>query len=98
MQGKLIQDSKLFQYRFPELLWENIGVFVRNLSSLRVWVNRELASTVFGGRQNYEYWKIVVETGETPQGYTVLAAPLDLMEIVYSPERGEGAFQALRVV
>ncbi len=82
MQGKPIQDSKLFQYRFPEPLWENIGVFIRNLSSLPVWVNRELASTVFGGKQNYEYWQIVFETGETPQGYPVLTTPLDLMEMI----------------
>ncbi len=36
----------------------------------------------FGGKQNYEYWQIVFETGETLQGYTVLTTPLDLMEMI----------------
>ncbi len=82
MQGKPIQEGKMFQYRFPQPLWDRVEMFVQNLSGLPVWVNRELASTVFGGKQNYEYWQVVFETAKTPQGYPVLAIPLDLMDMI----------------
>lgn len=82
MQGKPIQESKLFEYRFPEPLWERIRIFIRNLSNLPLWVNRELSSTIFGGKQNYEYWQTIFETGKTPQGFQVLAEPLDLMDMI----------------
>jgi len=82
MQGKPIQESKLFEYRFPEPLWERIRIFIRNLGNLPLWVNRELASTIFGGKQNYEYWQTIFETGKTPQGYQVLVKPLDLMYMI----------------
>jgi len=82
MQGKPIQEKKLFQYRFPETLWERIRIFVRNLRNLPLWVNKELASTIFGGKQNYEYWQTIFETGKTPQGFQVLPAPINLMEMI----------------
>ena len=82
MQGKPIQEKKLFQYRFPEPLWERIRIFVKNLRNLPLWVNKELAATIFGGKQNYEYWQTIFETGKTPQGFQVLAKPLDLMEMI----------------
>lgn len=82
MQGKPIQEDKLFQYRLPEPLWERIGIFIKNLRSLPLWVNRELSSTIFGGKQNYEFWQNVFETSKTPQGFQVLAKPLDLMDMI----------------
>lgn len=82
MQGKPIQERKLFQYRLPEPLWERIRIFARNLMNLPLWVNRHLSSTIFGGKQNYEFWQTVFETGKTPQGLQVLAKPLDLMEMI----------------
>jgi hypothetical protein len=68
--GKICQEEKLFQYRFPEPLWENIENFLRNLRKLPVWVN--LSATVFGGKQNYEFRQTVFESGETPQGQSVI--------------------------
>lgn len=82
LQGKPIQENKLFQYRFPESLWGRIRIFILNLSKLPLWVNKELSSTVFGGKQNYEYWQTIFETGKTPQGYQVLATPLNLMDMI----------------
>jgi hypothetical protein len=82
MQGKPIQENKLFEYRFPEMLWGRIRIFTRNLSTLPLWVNRELSSTIFGGKQNYEYWQNIFENGKTPQGFQVLAKPIDLMEMI----------------
>ncbi len=82
MQGKPIDENKLFQYSFPEPLWDKIRIFVKNLRNLTVWVNKELSSTVFGGKQYREYWQTIFETGETPQGYQVLPIPINLMEMI----------------
>ncbi len=82
MQGKPIQEKKLFQYRFPQAIWGRIRIFTRNLFNLPVWINRELSTTVFGGKQNYEYWQTIFETGKNAQGYQVLVKPLDLMEMI----------------
>ena len=36
MQGRPIQEDRLFQYRFPEPLWERIEAFISNLARLPV--------------------------------------------------------------
>ena len=82
MQGKPIQEKKLFQYKFPQALWDKIRVFIRNLSNLPIWINNELSQTVFGGKQNYAFWQAIFETGKSPQGVRVLAEPLDLMKMI----------------
>jgi hypothetical protein len=80
--GKPIVEEKLFQYHFPEQLWENIRHFVRNLAALPFWVNRDLSATAFGGKQVNNYWQTVFESGKTPQGVQVLAQPLNLIELI----------------
>lgn len=82
MQGKPIQENKLFQYKFPKEIWDRIRIFIRNMANLPVWVNNELSLTVFGGKQNYEYWQTIFETGKSPQGLQVLVGPLDLMKMI----------------
>lgn len=85
MQGRPLKEDRLFQYRFPEPLWDRIEAFVVNLRKLPVWVNRELSGTVFGAKQTYDYWQSIFETGKAPGGQQVLAAPLNLMEMVQGP-------------
>jgi len=80
--GKVINEDKLFQYNFPLPLWDQLRVFIRNVKQLPVWVNRELSLSVFGGKQNYEYWQKIFETGKSPQNQQVLATPLNLMEML----------------
>ncbi|MBI4651643.1 HNH endonuclease [Candidatus Desantisbacteria bacterium] len=82
MQGKPIQESKLFQYKFPEPLWERIKIFIKNIANLPVWINKELSSTVFGGKQVNDYWQTIFETGKSSQGLQVLAEPIDLMKMI----------------
>jgi hypothetical protein len=82
MQGKPIKEDKLFQYKFPEPLWERLRLFVRNFSNLPVWINKELSSTVFGGKQVNDYWQTIFETGKTSQGLQVLSEPIDLMKMI----------------
>lgn len=82
MQGKPVVKEKLFQYEFEAALWNNIRVFIKNLSNLPLWINNELSSTVFGGKQNYNYWQSIFETGKSPQGVKVLAEPINLIEMI----------------
>lgn len=82
MQGKPIQEDKLFQYKFAEPLWEIIRIFVKNFSNLPIWINKDLSTTVFGGKQNYAFWQTIFESGKTPQGVTILAEPIDLMKMI----------------
>ncbi len=55
---------------------------VQSLKGLPVWVNRDLSQTVFGGKQNYEFWQTIFESGKSPQGQQVLAGPINLMEMI----------------
>jgi hypothetical protein len=82
MQGAPANESRLFQYRFPEPLWDKVRLFVMNFSNLPVWINNSLSLTVFGGKQNYDYWQTIFESGKTPQGLQVLSAPINLMEMI----------------
>jgi hypothetical protein len=82
MQGRVFQEDRLFQYRFPEPLWDRVEAFVGNLKRLPLWVNLDLSETVFGGKQTYDFWQRIFETGRAPGGQQVLATPLNLMEMV----------------
>jgi hypothetical protein len=80
--GKPIKEEKIFQYNFPEPLWDNIENFIVNLTKMPLWVNRELSLSVFGGKQNYEYWQTIFESGKTPQGQQVLPSGINLMRMI----------------
>jgi hypothetical protein len=82
MQGIPIEESKLFQYKFPVLLWERLRTFIRNFRDLPVWSNVALSSTIFGGKQNYDFWQHVFEKARTPQGQQVLPEPINLMKMI----------------
>jgi hypothetical protein len=82
MLGKPDPQARLFQYPFPEQVWDNITKFLRSLITLPLWVNRDFSETVFGGKQNNSFWKTVFETGNTPQGMPVLAQPLNLIQMI----------------
>ncbi len=82
MQGKPIQEEKLFQYKFPEPLWTKIRTFIKNLSNLPIWINKDLSSTIFGGKQNYAFWQTIFESGKSPSNVQVMAEPIDLMKMI----------------
>lgn len=81
-QGTVVDSQRLFQYRFPEPLWERLEKLITNLAGLPIWMNTSLSATVFGGKQNYDYWKAVFETGSTPSNQRVLAGPINLMTMI----------------
>lgn len=80
-QGHPVDEKKLFQYEFSDTLWTNIRNYVKNLSLLPLWTNNTLSATVFGGKQNYQFWHTIFTTGSSPQGVKVLAQPLNLLEL-----------------
>ncbi len=80
--GNPFNEKKPFQYRFPEPLWDSIENFVINLTKMPLWVNRELSQTVFGGKQNPEYWQTIFESGMTPQNQRVLPSGINLMKMI----------------
>lgn len=82
MQGFPDPKDRLFQIRFPEQVWESMRKFMKSLSELPVWVNTELSESVFGGKQNNNFWKTIFETGKTPQGMPVLAKPINLIHMI----------------
>jgi len=82
MQGKPIQEDKLFQYKFPEPLWQQIRAFIKNLCGLPLWINKEMSSTIFGGKQNYAFWQTIFESGKAPSNVLVLTEPIDLMKMI----------------
>ena len=55
--GKIVEDEGIFQNQFSEQLWINIENFIKNLYNLPLWKDRGMASTVFAGKNNYDYWE-----------------------------------------
>lgn len=80
--GRLFDSNRLLQEPFHDQLWINITNFIKNLKSLPLWKDRGMSSTIFSGKNNYEFWKIAFETGQTPDSVPVLAKPLNYVEMI----------------
>ena len=80
--GKSFDEENLFQQPFEEQLWENIRTFIKNFIQLPVWRDRALASTIFSGKSNYNFWKTIFDTGKTTENVQVLAQPINYMEMI----------------
>jgi hypothetical protein len=91
--GKAADRDTLCQQPFPEALWRRVELFLHSLASLPCWIDKNLSTTVFGAKQNRDFWKKIFETGISPSGVRVLAQPLDLMRMIQEapPLRGGGA-------
>jgi len=81
--GKKFNQHSLFQIKFDDQLWINIRNFLRNLLILPVWKDRTMASTIFSGKRNYDFWKNIFETGKS-DGVQVLSKPLNYVEMIIS--------------
>lgn len=80
--GDMYDEDNLFQQKVPEQAWENIENFIFNFRNLPVWKDRSMAATVFGGKNNYDFWKTVFQTGNTPDGTAVLSKPLNVVDMI----------------
>ncbi|SFF18667.1 HNH endonuclease [Spirosoma endophyticum] len=79
--GTMADENKLFQTEFPEQLWINLRNTIHNLSTLPIWVDTGMSATIFGGKQNNQYWEKIFATGSTPQGVRVLSEPINILTI-----------------
>ena len=83
--GKLVHADRLLQVPLPDELWERIDNFYENLALLPCWIDKNLSTTVFGPKQNLDYWEKVFETGRSPNDIRILAQPLDLSAMIQPP-------------
>lgn len=80
--GEMYDDENLFMQKIPDVLWENIRTFICNLRDLPIWKDRSMASTVFGGKQNYDFWSTVFKTAKAPDGSQLLVKPINVAEMI----------------
>jgi len=59
-----------------------LEIFIKNLAKLPLWKDRSMASTIFSGKNNYDFWKNIFETGKTTDGVSVLLKPLNFVEMI----------------
>ncbi len=81
MTGIMYDSENLFQQLFPEKLWEKIETFLENLRDLTLWKDRSMASTIFGGKNTYDFWLSIFQSGKTPDGQAVLVTPINYVEM-----------------
>lgn len=80
--GIAINSKKLFERVIPEQLWTNIGYFLDNLGRLPLWINKEASATVFGGKNTYQFWELIFETGQSPAGHKVMPSGLNVVDMI----------------
>lgn len=83
--GQPPDKERIMEQRFPEALWDRIETFLRRLSALPCWIDGNLSTTVFGAKQNRDFWAEVFRTGKTSSGVQVLAQPLNVIEMMQEP-------------
>ncbi len=81
LMGLPYDENKLFQYKFPPQVWNNVTTFIQNLKNLPTWSTREPASH-FSGKQNIDYWKSIFATAKSPTGEQVLAAAINYIDMI----------------
>lgn len=80
--GRVIKEDRLLHVQLPDELWDRLGNFLISLSKLPCWFDRNLGTTVFGPKQNADYWEKVFQTGKSPSNIQILATPLDLNQMI----------------
>lgn len=76
--GHMVDKERLLQQLFTEDLWRRMETFLKNLSKLPCWVDKNLSRTIFGAKQNFDFWAQIFKTGKAPNGVRVLTEPLDV--------------------
>lgn len=87
--GQMYDKEKLLHRPLPDILWDRMRNFLTNLAELPCWSDKNLSTTVFGPKQNLDFWERVFQTGKTPTGIRILAQPLDLTKMIQP--RGAGS-------
>ena len=87
--GKSIEKGRLMQCRFPEDVWARIETFLRRLSGLPAWIDKNLSTTVFGAKQNRDFWAEVFRTGRSPGGVQVFTGPIEVIDMMQESGSGQ---------
>ena len=85
--GQMIAKDRLMQDRLPEAVWDRISSFLERLAGLPAWVDKHLSNTVFGAKQNRDFWMTVFSTGKSPDGLQVFTKPIDVIEMMQGTGR-----------
>ena len=80
--GNMYNRENLLQQKFSEVLWKNIRTFITNFANLPIWRDRSMSATIFGGKNNYDFWETIFRTGKTPNGTLVLLKPINVTEMI----------------
>lgn len=80
--AQMYDSEKLLHRPLPDALWDHMRNFLTALSGLPCWSDKNLSTTVFGPKQNLDFWEKVFQTGQTPLGVQILAQPLDLNQMI----------------
>ena len=86
--GRPIEKDRLMQYRLPEDVWARVETFLRRLSGLPAWIDKNLSNTVFGAKQNRDFWAEVFKTGRSAGGVQVFTGPINVIDMMQ--ESGSG--------
>ena len=80
--GRPSDRDCLLHRQLPDAVWDNLRNFFQQLSNLPCWIDTGLSTTVFGPKQNLNYWEKVFGTGKAPNGMQILAEPLNLNQMI----------------
>lgn len=80
--GQAVEQDQILHIRLPDQLWDRIKAFLINLGKLPCWIDKGLSITVFGAKQNREFWAYVFKNGRTQAGVSVLAKPIDINTMI----------------
>lgn len=86
--AQMYDKERLLHRLLPDTLWDHMRNFLTSLAGLPCWFDKNLSTTVFGPKQNLDFWEKVFQTGKAPMGIQILAQPLDLNQMIQA--RGEG--------
>ena len=80
--GEPSEGDRLMERRLPENVWARIETFLRRLAGLPAWVDKNLSGTVFGAKQNREFWTQVFKTGHSSSGVQIFAGRMDVIDMM----------------
>ena len=77
-----VKSDRLLHSTLPDELWRRVEAFLRSLAKLPCWYDTQFSTTVFGPKQNLNFWETVFETGKAPSGIAILSEGLDLHKMI----------------
>ena len=78
--GKIVDETKLFQEKFDDRLWNNIGNLLKNLYDLPIWADRD--RTHIFSKKEYGYWQEIFRNGKSSDNIQVLSEGINIVEMI----------------